>query len=234
MSKRYNFAVIAVFGLVVGLLAANLTLSGNQLFAPNNSGVDTHAQLLAVYNKIPTSSGKNNFLRQSQNLTKAVNPELIDLDNQIITCGADVNNLLSNQPVAGGSCVGNSTPLKSTKGLFLGGQCCGTLTTTTEYHEELKAMQKYKNIPDLPLNPYKTPIALAKKWIDYDKVTMLNSSEQEIYNEAVSLSKEKGPCCCKCWHYYVNSGIAKKMIKDYKYSAKQIADFWDNSDICGS
>ncbi len=238
LSNKSNLAALVLVFVVIGLAGANFLLTNkNQIVIKNggqNSDNTLHAKLLAIYNSIPTQSGKNNYLRQSNNLIKEVDPELVDLDIQIITCGANVDNLLSSNPVAGGSCVGNATPLGNTKGMFLGGQCCGTLSDTKEYREELQSMQKYKDIPDIPLNPYKTPITLAKKWIDYDNQTILTSSEQAIYDQAVSLSKEKGPCCCKCWHYYVNEGIGKKMIKDYHYSAKQIADFWDNSDICGS
>ncbi len=136
-------------------------------------------------------------------------------------------------PTIGGSCLGGQTTLQSTKGLYLGGQCCGVLTDTKEYHEHLEVLQKYKNIKDMVLNPYKTPITLAQKWIDYDNATMLTPNEQAIYDMALSQSKE-GPCCCKCWHYYVNEGIAKSLIKQEHYNSQQIVDFWGVSDICGT
>ncbi len=189
-----------------------------------------HAELLSIQQKIPTETGRNVFAVQSKNLTQKVDPELVDLDSQIISCDANVDNLISTGTI-GGSCVGGETTLLNTKGIFLGGQCCGAMKDTKAYHEELKKLQAYKNIPDIPLNPYKTPIELAKKWIDYDKATNLNSKQQEVFNQALTISKE-GPCCCKCWHYYVNEGIAKKLIKDNGFNAKQIADYWDVSSIC--
>ena len=189
-----------------------------------------HAELLSIQQKIPTETGRNIFAVQSKNLTQKVDPELVDLDSQIISCDANVDNLISTGTI-GGSCVGGGTTLPNTKGIFLGGQCCGAMKDTKAYHEELQKLQAYKNIPDIPLNPYKTPIELAKKWIDYDKATNLNSKQQGVFNQALTLSKE-GPCCCKCWHYYVNEGIAKKLIKDNGFNAKQIADYWDVSSIC--
>ena len=66
-----------------------------------------------------------------------------------------------------------------------------------------------------------------------DTNTTLTPDEQKIYDEAYAMSMEK-PCCCKCWHYYTNEGIAKKMIKDGVFNAQQIAAYWDTSDICGS
>ena len=190
-------------------------------------------KLLATENNIPTEAGKRNFLKQSANLTKEVDPELVDLDSQIITCDPSVDGLLSNTPKIGGSCVAPETNLSSTKGMFLGGQCCSALSDTKEYHENLEKLQAYKSMRDIPLDPMHTPIAMAKMWIDYDKNTTLTPIEQKVYDEAYAMSMEK-PCCCKCWHYFVNEGIAKRMIRDGQSNSKQIADYWDASDICGA
>ena len=191
-------------------------------------------ELLAVENIIPTEAGKNDFLKQSNNLTQKVDPELVDLDSQIITCDANVDGLLSNAPSSGGSCIsptGNS--LTAIQEKFMGGQCCSALMDTKEYHENLQKLQAYKNMPDIPLDPMHTPVAMAKMWIDYDKNTPLTSTEQKVYDVAYAMSDEK-PCCCKCWHYYVNEGIAKKMIKQDTFTAQQVATYWDSSDICGA
>lgn len=88
-------------------------------------------------------------------------------------------------------------------------------------------------MPDVPLNPFKVPITIAKKWIDYDNATTLSAQDQATFDQAMAMSKEK-PCCCKCWHYFMNEGIGKSMIKDDHYTAQQVAYYWDNSDICGS
>ncbi|MHB8710002.1 MAG: hypothetical protein ACYC6X_00380 [Minisyncoccota bacterium] len=190
-----------------------------------------NAQLSATYNAIPTKSGKAIFLEQSANLTESVDPTLVDLDSQIISCNPNIDSLLGANPTAGGSCVAGDTTLATTTGLYLGGQCCGAMKDLTEYNAELKNLQQYKDIPDVPMNPYKTPIPLAKKWIDYDHATTLTVSEQATIDQATRLSKE-GPCCCKCWHYFVNEGVAKQMIRDYHYTAAQVAAYWDTSSIC--
>lgn len=187
----------------------------------------------AIYDQIPTKAGKNNFIKQSANLTKAVDPELVDLDSQIISCGASVDSLFSYAPIYENSCVAAGGPLSNTKGMYLGGQCCSALMDTKEYHGHLEKLQAYKSMPDIPLDPMRTPIDIAKRWIDYNKNTILTLDEQKIYDEAYAISEEK-PCCCKCWHYFVNEGIAKKMIKDGQYNSKEIADYWDSSDICGA
>src|SRR5258708_6150810 len=223
--------ILQKYSLVFILIILAASVFGGSLFS-NLSVNFTNSKLLGIKNKIPTEAGKNVFLRQSNNLTKDVDSELVDLDSQIISCDPNVNNLSSSSSSIGGSCLGGQTTLSTTKGLNLGGQCCGALTNTKEYHEHLEALQKYKDIPDMVLNPYKTPINLAQKWIDYDKTTMLTSEEQAVYDMALSQSKE-GPCCCKCWHYYVNKGIAKSLIRQEHYNSQQIEHFWGISDICG-
>ena len=217
-----------LLALVIGLLIIGGSI---YLSSGNQSGGSVSGKLAEAYQKIPTEAGKAIFKEQSNNLTQSVDPELADLDSQIITCSPSVDNLLSDTPVAGGSCVAKETALATTTGMYLGGQCCGAMKDLVEYHSELQNLQKYKDIPDVPMNPYKTPIPLAKKWIDYDHTTTLTPAEQMIMDEAIKLSKE-GPCCCKCWHYFVNEGIAKKMIKDYHYTAQQVAAYWDTSSIC--
>ncbi len=224
--------IILTLGIVVLILGVLVSLP-NQVLQSIYLTNSLKNNLQAIENKIPTQAGKNVFLRQSNNLAKKVDPELVDLDSQIISCDTNVDGLSSFPHTIGGSCLAGATTLSSTKGLYLGGQCCGVLTDTKEYHKHLEALQKYKNIPDMVLNPYKTPIALAQKWINYDKATTLNPEEQSVYDKALSQSKE-GPCCCQCWHYYVNKGIAKKLIKQDQYNSKQIADFWGVSDICGT
>jgi len=214
------------------LILAGALLIGGFIVAKPNIVPKANAELTATYNGITTVSGKALFMQQSQHLTQSVDPPLVDLHSQLITCSPDVDSLLTSKPMLEGSCVaGDSTLSATTTGIYLGGQCCGSMKGLTDYTKELQNLQQYKNIPDVPMNPYKTPVALAKKWIDYDKVTNLTPSEQATMDEAMHLSKE-GPCCCKCWHYFVNEGIAKKMIKDYHYSAAQVAAYWDTSSIC--
>ena len=212
------------------LIIAIAAVIGGYLIAKPHTPV-ANAEIAAEYAKIPTESGKAAFMTQSNNLTTPVDSTLVDLDSQLITCSPNVDSLLSASPSVGGSCVAGGTNLASTTGMYLGGQCCGAMKDLSEYNKELQNLQQYKNIPDVPMNPYKTPIAIAKKWIDYDNATTLTPQEQTIMDQAMKTSKE-GPCCCNCWHYFVNEGIAKKMIKDYHYGAQQIAAYWDTSSIC--
>lgn len=224
MNKKAQILIFIVILLFIG---------GYWYFSSHKNGESALASNQTIYDKIPTQAGKNNFLKQSNNLTQAVDPELIDLDSQIITCEANVDSVLSSPPSYGGSCVGQGGILSSIQGKYMGGQCCGTLMDTKEYHENLEKLQAYKSMSDIPLDPMHTPVEMAKRWIDYDKNTALTPDEQKIYDDAYAISEEK-PCCCQCWHYFVNEGIAKKMIKDGTFNAQQVAAYWDASDICGA
>ena len=219
----------------IGIVVLALLISVGVFALSRTKPVDAalSKELSATYASILTAAGKANFMTQSENLTKAVDPTLADLDRQIITCSPNVDGLMTDNPNTGSSCTAGPTMLASTSGMTLGGQCCGAMKNLDEYNKELASLQKYKDIPDVPLNPFKTPIEIAKKWIAYDNATTLNAQEQAIYDQAYAISKEK-PCCCKCWHYFVNEGIAKKMIKDYHYTGQQVADYWDSSGICGT
>lgn len=228
--------LISLGVVVLGALVAILVISRAPISFIATTITPSKAlakELLATEKSIPTQSGKNAFLKQSHNLTLKVDPELVNLDSQIITCSPNVDGLLAASPSYGGSCTGSGGALASVQGKYLGGQCCGALMDTVAYHKNLQKLQAYKNMPDIPLDPMHTPVAMAKTWIDYDSATRLTPSEQKIYDQAYAISKEK-PCCCKCWHYFVNEGIAKKMIVDGTFDAAQIAAFWDASEICGA
>ena len=218
---------------ILGVVLGAVVLVGTFALLRIHPVTSLHDQLLAIENGIPTGTGKQDFEKQSVGLTKSVDPELVNLDSQISTCDADVSDITSSGTF-GGSCVSTmSGTVSSTTPLVLGGQCCSADMDTEDYHANLQKLQAYKGMPDIPLDPMHTPVAMAQMWIAYDHATTLTPAQQAIYDQAYAMSKEK-PCCCKCWHYFTNEGIAKKMIVGNKFDAGQIAAFWDASDICGA
>lgn len=205
--KSKKFWLSAITGVIV--LGAFLVYSAHHnSISPTASAL--RQELSAIENSIPTGAGKKDFLKQSNDFTQRVDAELVDLDSQIISCDANVDGIASGIGTVSGSCIdANMISAQSVKGKFMGGQCCSALMDTKEYHENLEKLQAYRSMPDIPLDPMHTPIEMAKMWIDYDKNTALTPDEQKIYDDAYAMSKEK-PCCCKCWHYFTNEGIAKK------------------------
>lgn len=126
--KRTFVNPVGIGFVLVILFAVGITFFHNikapQSVMQGNNAI--HKELQAIYDKIPTQSGKANFLKQSNNLAKKVDPELVDLDSQIITCDTNVDKIMSQNPSFGSSCVsGDGGTVSSTKGLYMGGQCCG-------------------------------------------------------------------------------------------------------------
>ena len=111
------------------------------------------------------------------------------------------------------------------------GSCCSPMNTH-RYEEQVEGLTKYKDIPEIPPDPYDIDAALAKKLLAYYDFP-LTIKEQEAYDFAMKNSDEKGPCCCMCWHWYVYGGLAKKLIHERGFTGGQIVDVWNLSDGCG-
>ncbi len=113
----------------------------------------------------------------------------------------------------------------------LQGSCCSPMNWH-RYQEQVKGLGKYKNISEIPSDPYDIDAGLARKMKDHyeDKLT---PGEQKAYDYAMKNSDEKGPCCCKCWRWYVYGGLAKFLIKEKGFTGQQITEVWNLSDGCG-
>lgn len=168
------------------------------------------------YESLPNPTAKKLFLAQSDGLTKPVDQRLVALDMLTIGCFGSQHVLE----------MDDSDP-------SLGGQCCGVLKSVHMYEEQLEALEAYKDLPEIPNDPYNIPVALAKKLNSYDRDIVLTSEQQKVLDDASAMSNEGGPCCCKCWKWYAYSGLAKYLITNYHYNAEQIAKVWDISDSCG-
>lgn len=115
------------------------------------------------------------------------------------------------------------------------GSCCNKMDHHA-YQEQIEGLKKYNGEPVesiIPQDPYDLSAAEAKVAYGFLDSIKLTSDQQKIYNEAAKMSKEGGPCCCKCWHWDAYEGFAKKLIADYGWNAEQIAELWDLSDACG-
>ena len=112
------------------------------------------------------------------------------------------------------------------------GSCCSRMDHHA-YQEQIEGLEKYKDISFIPSDPYDISAAQAKSAYGFLDGIKLTSNQQSVYNEAMKLSDEGGPCCCKCWHWDAYEGLAKKLIVDYGWDSEQIAELWDLSDACG-
>ncbi len=117
------------------------------------------------------------------------------------------------------------------EGKRIQGSCCSPMDMH-RYGEQIEALKKYKDYAEIPPDPYDIDASLAKQMLaHYDD--QLTPDQQQAYDYAMQNSNEKGPCCCKCWHWYVYGGLAKVLIKKYHFTGQQIAEVWNLSDGCG-
>ena len=111
------------------------------------------------------------------------------------------------------------------------GSCCSPMDTH-RYEEQVTGLKKFKDIPEIPSDPYDIDVSLAKQLKShYDD--MLTPQEQQAYDYAMAHSMEKGPCCCKCWRWYVYGGLGKLLIQKYGFTGEQVTEIWNLSDGCG-
>lgn len=112
------------------------------------------------------------------------------------------------------------------------GACCGAMDFH-RYKEQVEALRKYSDIPQIPEDPYNISVPLAKELFDYQKSIQLTSDEQKIYDSAMQMSEEGGPCCCRCWRWTAFEGQAKFLIREHGFTADQVAEVWELEDGCG-
>lgn len=111
------------------------------------------------------------------------------------------------------------------------GSCCSPMSFH-RYSEQVEGLKKYRDIREIPPDPYKIEAGLAKRLTDYYEI-QLTPEEQEAYDYAMANSNEKGPCCCKCWRWYVYGGLGKLLIRQYGIAGEQLTEVWNLSDGCG-
>jgi len=129
------------------------------------------------------------------------------------------------------SAVFTDSIMEMPDGAYIKGSCCSAMSMH-RYEEQIGGLKKYANMSEIPSDPYNVDSTLAKKLLIYYDFK-LTPEEQAAYDYAMEHSHEKGPCCCKCWRWYVYGGLAKKLIHERGFTGEQIVDVWNLSDGCG-
>lgn len=111
------------------------------------------------------------------------------------------------------------------------GSCCSPMSMH-RYQEQVGGLKKYSHISKVPADPYAVNAGLAKELRSYYDLE-LSTEEQVAYDYAMEHSHEKGPCCCKCWHWFVYGGLGKYLIRERKFTGEQVTEVWNLSDGCG-
>ncbi|MDC8451581.1 MAG: hypothetical protein LV477_01580 [Candidatus Nitrosotalea sp.] len=211
--------VIVVTGSVTGVYVLYQKPLATHSYDTILSTVSTNQTLptIAACTGVLGQSKNYLFQVQSKNFTTSIDPILQHLDNLTISCNSPKDILLMPDNFAN-----------------MGGQCCGAVTDTKKYNEQIEGLKKFSYISDVPSNPYDIPVVQVKKMLTYDANTILTTEENSTLTVAAKMSDDGGPCCCKCWHWYFNEGVAKEMITEYNFTSKQVADFYNLSDTCGT
>lgn len=114
----------------------------------------------------------------------------------------------------------------------LQGSCCFPMDMST-YEWQVKALHRYARITQIPTDPYDMPVSLARRLLGYDKSVHLSARQQATYDRAMSMSREKGPCCCHCWRWTAFRGMSKYLIARQSWRAPQVALLIDDVQGCG-
>lgn len=87
--------------------------------------------------------------------------------------------------------------------------------------------------PQIPADPYDIPAAPAQQLIGYRPALHLTAAQQRIYDTAMRLTPEKGPCCCRCWRWTAFQGFARYFISDRGWQVPGLAALISDLDGCG-
>lgn len=112
------------------------------------------------------------------------------------------------------------------------GSCCSPMVFD-RYVQQVRGLRAYAALSEVPADAYDIPVGLAKRLLGFDRALTLSPAQLAIYDRAVKLSDEHGPCCCHCWRWTAFEGQGKELILRRHYSAAQIARIWDLEDGCG-
>jgi hypothetical protein len=113
----------------------------------------------------------------------------------------------------------------------LQGSCCFPMDRH-RYAEQRRGLRHYRDIEQIPADPYDVPVALAKRLLAYRDIP-LTQEQQHAYRQAMQKSELGGPCCCRCWRWQAFRGQANYLIARRDFSAAQVARVWDLEEGCG-
>jgi hypothetical protein len=114
----------------------------------------------------------------------------------------------------------------------LQGSCCSAMDRAS-YAEQIKALRHYRDIAQIPSNPYDISVALAGRLVGYGGSIRLTASQQAVYQRAMQLSPEKGPCCCHCWRWQAFQGLSNYLIAQRGWRAQPLGRLIGLLDGCG-
>jgi hypothetical protein len=112
------------------------------------------------------------------------------------------------------------------------GSCCQPMDLH-RYQEQVEGLKQYADLAIMSNDPYDVPVSLVKRLLEYDETIQLSEEEQMVYDQAMEMTDDKGPCCCMCWRWYAYRGQAKYLITQLDWPAEDIAALLNLEEGCG-
>lgn len=117
-------------------------------------------------------------------------------------------------------------------GQRLQGSCCFAMNLA-HYRHQVASLRRYAGIAQIPADPYDIPSGLAQRLIGYQQTIRLTPAQDGIYQAAMRLAPEHGPCCCHCWRWTAFQGLSDYLIAQRHWHARQLATLIGDLDGCG-
>jgi len=112
------------------------------------------------------------------------------------------------------------------------GSCCSPMDLQ-RFAEQMKALEAYSAIPEVPSDPYDISKSQAEELLGFYNTVSLDPTQQRVYDVAQSQTTDHGWCCCQCWAWYTHAGLAKYVITQDGFGSQQTAQLIDLEDCCG-
>lgn len=125
-----------------------------------------------------------------------------------------------------------STVMSYADGQRIQGSCCNPMDMG-KYSIQTRGLRQYAAITRIPQDPYDVPASLAKQLLGDDQAIHLNATQQGVYDQAMTMTKDKAPCCCHCWRWDATAGLAKYLISERSWRASDVAHVVDLVNGCG-
>ncbi len=77
----------------------------------------------------------------------------------------------------------------------LQGACCSSMNFE-RYVRQMRGLKQYASVSEIPRDPYDISVRLAKRLTAYATTIDLAPQQRTVYDNAVKMSAEHGPCCC--------------------------------------
>jgi len=117
-------------------------------------------------------------------------------------------------------------------GRRLQGSCCAPMSLS-RYQRQVAALRRYAGIPQIPPDPYDIPAGLAQRLTRYQEAVRLTAAQRSVYQAAMRLAPERGPCCCHCWRWDAFQGLSDYLISQRHWPAARLAALIGDLDGCG-